>query len=215
MINRSIAIRMERDAISIRSHASFGARARLVGCVLALVAPMLLAQLASAQQSIEPQAPPPAQSEPPGIFESIGRWFDQGTAGFRSHVQGAQNSFGALNEQATATTRNFGDTAAEVGKNAFDAGITAADVTKDAVGAVAKLPLTRVVNGRERCPQAANGAPDCLTAAETLCRKQGFSSGKSIDFTSAEQCSAKAMLSGRQAETDCTTVTFISRAMCQ
>ena len=78
-----------------------------------------------------------------------------------------------------------------------------------------KLPLSRVVVGRERCAVAPNGAPDCLAAAETLCRKQGYSSGKSMDFTSAEQCPPRVMLGGRQTEGDCTTVTFISRAMCQ
>ena len=80
---------------------------------------------------------------------------------------------------------------------------------------VAKLPLSRVITGRERCAVAPNGAPDCLAAAETLCRKQGYSSGKSMDFTSAEQCPPRVYLSGRQSESDCTTVTFISLAMCQ
>ena len=61
---------------------------------------------------------------------------------------------------------------------------------------------------------APNGAPDCLAAAEALCRKQGFTSGKSMDFTSAEQCPPRSWLAGKQ-EAECTTVTFISRAMCQ
>ncbi len=175
---------------------------------------------ASAQQGpaapfVEP-APPAAQpmNESRGLFESIGRLFDQSTAGFRSHVQGAQTSMGDLNQRAVSTTKNIGDTAAEVGKSAVDAGVAAADVTKEAVGAVAKLPLSRVVNGRERCALAPNGAPDCLAAAETLCRKQGFASGKSMDYTSAEQCPTRVLLGGRQ-EGACTTVTFISRAMCQ
>ena len=88
-------------------------------------------------------------------------------------------------------------------------------MTKSAVDAVAKLPTARVINGHERCVVAPNGAPDCLAAAEALCRKQGFSSGKSMDFTSAEECPARALLSGQQAGAGCTTVTFISRAMCQ
>lgn len=192
------------------------------------LAPWLMAQAALTQQSAEPQQPamPPSQTQPApsvpqtlnesgGLIESIGRLFDQGTAGFRSHLQGAQNSMGDLNQRAATTTRNIGDTAVEVGKNAVDASVAAAGVTKDAVGAVAKLPLSRVVVGRERCAVAPNGAPDCLAAAETLCRKQGYSSGKSMDFTSAEQCPPRVMLGGRQTEGDCTTVTFISRAMCQ
>jgi hypothetical protein len=149
------------------------------------------------------------------LLESIGRWFDQSTAGFRSHLEGANRSFDDLNQRAATTSKNIGETAVEVSKNAVGAGINAADVTKDALGTVAKLPLTRVVNGRERCQRAPNGAPDCLAAAEALCRKQGYSTGKSVDFTSAEECPPKVLLSGRQTEEACTTVTFISRAMCQ
>jgi len=189
---------------------------------------------AAAQQfnsSGPPPAPPPAEATPPsaapasparnfttgsgGFLEAVGRWFDQSSANFRSHLQGANRSVDELNQRAAATTRNLGETAVGVSKNAVDAGIAAADVTKDAVGTVAKLPLTRVITGRERCELAPNGAPDCGSAAELLCRKRGFSTGTSMDFTSAEQCNARAMLAGRENEADCRTVTFISRAMCQ
>jgi hypothetical protein len=51
-----------------------------------------------------------------------------------------------------------------------------------------------------------------VSAAEALCRKHGFTSGKSMDFTSAEECPVRTLL-GQSNE--CTTVTFISRAMCQ
>ena len=78
-----------------------------------------------------------------------------------------------------------------------------------------KLPTTRVMTGRERCVAAPNGAPDCAVAAEALCRKHGYSSGKTIDFTSAEECPPRAFLSGRPGEAECRTVTFINRAMCQ
>jgi hypothetical protein len=180
---------------------------------------LLLAPVAVAQQSDPPAEPNPAPVQStnpsPGLFESIGRWFDQGTAGFRSHVRGAQESFNDLNQRAAATSKNIGNTAVEAGKNAIGAGVTAADATKDALGAVAKLPATRVVAGRERCQLAPNGAPDCLAAAEALCRKQGYSTGKSLDFTSAEHCPPAVALSSRQAEGECVTVTFISRAMCQ
>jgi len=61
----------------------------------------------------------------------------------------------------------------------------------------------------ERKPRGSTGQDQ---AAETLCRKYGYSSGKSMDFTSAEECPVKTVL-GQSNE--CTTVTFISRAMCQ
>jgi hypothetical protein len=212
-------MRIEWNAISLR-HAGLRARAVFVGCLAALVAPLLIAQVALAQQSIEPPEPnPPAAAAPAtearGLFEAIGRWVDQGATNFRTHMLGAKGSFDELNQRAAATSKNIGDTAYEVSKNAVGAGMSAADVTRDAVGAVARLPMTRVVIGRERCALAPNGAPDCLAAAETLCRKQGFTTGKSLDFTSAESCPVRTWLGGRETEEECATVTFISRAMCQ
>ena len=93
--------------------------------------------------------------------------------------------------------------------------INAADATKNAVDAVAKLSTARMMEGRERCVTAPNGAPDCVAAAEALCRKHGFATGKSMDFTSAEECPAKVYLGGATTGAECQTVTFISRAMCQ
>ena len=107
-----------------------------------------------------------------------------------------------------------GQGAADVGKGAVDATKSAVDVTKSAVDAVVKLPTARMTTGRERCAVAPNGAPDCLSAAEMLCRKQGFSTGKSLDFTSAEECPPSTLL-GQKSRDECYTVTFISRAMCQ
>ena len=208
-------MRTQLNAISHWVRTGLGTRRRLISSLAVL---LLSVPIAAAQQSVQPaEANPPAQStnESRGLFESIGRWFDQGTAGFRSHVLGAKDSFDDLNQRAAATSKNIGNTAVEASKNAVGAGITAADATKDAFGVVAKLPLTRVVTGRERCQLAPNGAPDCLAAAEALCRKQGYSTGKSLDFTSAEHCPPKVMLSARQSEDECITVTFISRAMCQ
>jgi hypothetical protein len=196
---------------------------RRVRCsVLGLIAaPVLLTQIAVAQQQVvppsEPTSPAVAQPKPEtrGFFEAIGRWFDEGTAGFRSHVAGAKTSFDEFNQRAEETRKSIGDSAAEISKNAVGAGVTAADVTRDAMGAVAKLPMARVVQGRERCMTAPNGAPDCLAAAEAMCRKQGFTTGKSVDLTSAESCPVRTYLNGKQSENECTTVTFISRAVCQ
>lgn len=195
------------------------------GCLVALAVPLLIAQTAVAQEAVTQPAPqeqnaqPPApmqlKSEPRGLFDAIGRWFDEGSAGFRSHVAGARTSFDEFNQRAEETRKNIGDTATTMSRNAVGAGVTAADATRDAVGAVAKLPMSRIVQGRERCVTAPNGAPDCLAAAETLCRKQGFATGKSVDFTSAESCPVKAWLGDKQSDGECRTVTFISKAMCQ
>lgn len=157
---------------------------------------------AAAQSGTEPAVPP----DKPGVFESIGRFFDQGAANIRSHLRSAKERMDSLGDDAAANRRQFNERASEVGKGA-------AEATKGAVDAVVKLPNARVMTGRERCVTAPNGAPDCVAAAEALCRKHGFATGKSMDFTQAEECPPRALLSGRQS--DCSTVTFIGRAMCQ
>ena len=187
---------------------------------------LALAQPAFAQDVADPpQAPAIVQSTPPepatpeaqparrpGFFKSVGHWFDQRGARFREHLRGAKDSANSLGGQAVENTRAIGGTAAQVGRTAVG---NAVEATKDAVGAVGNLATARVMKGHERCGVAPNGAPDCLVAAQELCRKHGFSTGKSMDFTSAEECPAKVYLPGRQTAADCTTVTFISRAMCQ
>jgi hypothetical protein len=211
-------MRLQQCADKVRRR-SGGVR-RATACFASLAASLLFVQIAFAQEAApQADAPPPApvqtKPEPRGLFEAIGRWFDEGTSGFRSHVTGARTSFDEFNQRAAETRKNIGDTATTMSRNAVGAGVTAADVTRDAMGAVAKLPMSRIVQGRERCITAPNGAPDCLAAAETLCRKQGFSTGKSVDFTSAESCPVKAWLGDKQSDGECRTVTFISKAMCQ
>jgi hypothetical protein len=198
-------------SIELRPRRIAAASACLVWCWLLLPATAALAQDAA------PPAAAPAQK--PGVFESIGRWFDQGASNFRDHLRGAKRKMDDLGDDAAANNKGIsenaakiGQGAADVGKGAADATMSAMDATKNAVGAVAKLPTARMMSGRERCNTAPNGAPDCVSAAEALCRKHGFTSGKSMDFTSAEECPVRTLLGQTN---DCTTVTFISRAMCQ
>ena len=72
-----------------------------------------------------------------------------------------------------------------------------------------------MVTGHEKCAIAPNGAPDCVVAANTMCKAKGFASGKSVDMTTAEVCPAKVYLAGRNSGPDCRTETFVSRALCQ
>jgi hypothetical protein len=178
-------------------------RCAAAAAACALLGSAFLAPVALAQGAASPPAPEPK----PGVFESIGRWFDQSTSNFREHLQGAKRKMDDLGDEAAANSKAFGDGAATAGKNA-------ADATKGAVDAVAKFPTARMMSGREKCTTAPNGAPDCLAAAEQLCKKHGYVSGKSMDFTSAEECPARAYLSGGS-PAQCQTVTFINRAMCQ
>jgi hypothetical protein len=186
------------------------------------LAPFAVAQ--ETQPSLPPESSPPSQPAPPpqsapppqqpGVFQSLGRWFDQGASSFQEHLRGAKQRMDDLTDATAANNKELSDQAAKVGQGALDVGKGAVDATTDAVGAVAKLPTARLMSGRERCAVAPNGAPDCLAAAETLCRKHGFGSGKSMDFTSAEECPASTLL-GQTSRDECTTVTFIGRAMCQ
>jgi hypothetical protein len=151
---------------------------------------------------------PPPQAGNPGVFETIGRWLDQGARNFNDQMRGAKARVDDLNERAAADRREIGERAEEMRRGA-------AQATIGAVEAITKLPTARVMRGRERCAIAPNGAPDCIAAAEALCRKHGFGSGKSIEFTSAEECPPRALIGDRSAEAECRTVTFINQAMCQ
>ena len=124
------------------------------------------------------------------MFEAIGRWFDEGASNFRDHLRGAKRKMDDLNDDAAANSKGFSDRR-QCGQGRRQG---AADATKNAMDAVAKLPTARLMNGRERCANAPNGAPDCVAAAEALCRKYGYTSGKSMDFTSAEECPVKTVL---------------------
>ena len=68
---------------------------------------------------------------------------------------------------------------------------------EDAAGSVAAVPGTRVVTGRQLCPPAPNGAPDCQQGVDALCRTKGFQGGRTMDVTSAHRCSAKNLIAGR------------------
>ncbi|MCK1477260.1 hypothetical protein IVB27_21255 [Bradyrhizobium sp. 197] len=76
--------------------------------------------------------------------------------------------------------------------------------------------LSSMVSGRVACPASSNGAPDCKLAADKLCQSKGYTEGKSLNADSAEKCSAKVLIPGRQRKPDdCRTDTFVTSALCQ
>jgi hypothetical protein len=86
--------------------------------------------------------------------------------------------------------------------------------TMDDLSRMAK-PST-MVSGRVACPASPNGAPDCKQAADKLCQGKGYREGKSLNADSAESCSAKVLIPGRQRKPDdCRTDTFVTSALCQ
>jgi hypothetical protein len=159
----------------------------VVACALALVATLAVAQDAA-------KAPEPA---PTGFFATIGRWFNQTTENFHAGISGMRTGF-----------QHFGHEAGLAAK-------TTVDTAKDAAESVGHLSTARVIAGHEKCRNAPNGAPDCVAAADAICKTKGFKSGKSVDMTTAEVCPAQVYLSGQSSGPGCHTVTFVSRALCQ
>jgi hypothetical protein len=173
------------DKEYLRCPARRAACGGLLACALALTSALALAQDAT-------PAPPPQ-----GFFATIGRWFDRTTDKFMSGTRKMGQGF-----------ENFGHEAGVAAK-------TTVDTAKDAANAVGQLSTTRVVAGHEKCRDAPNGAPDCIAAADAICKSKGFQSGKSVDMTTAEVCPAEVYLAGRNSGPGCRTVTFVSRALCQ
>jgi hypothetical protein len=169
------------------------AASSLLACVGA-GAILLTVALALAQEGANSNAP---SAEKPGFLGAIVRWFDDQTSNLGSHFRGARSS-----------VENFGHEAGIAAK-------TTVEGAKDAAGAVTRIPTARVVTGHEKCTIAPNGAPDCVVAANAICKTKGFESGKSVDMTTAEICSAQVYMAGRSSGEGCHTETFVSRALCQ
>src|SRR6202034_3093230 len=90
------------------------------------------------------------------------------------------------------------------------------DAWKGAAQAVVRLPSTRMFELHDKCQPAANGAPDCPTAANNACRVKGFSAGKPMGISTSQVCSPQALLSGRSpTAADCHDETYILGVVCQ
>ncbi|HEX3341072.1 MAG TPA: hypothetical protein VHT68_18080 [Pseudolabrys sp.] len=141
----------------------------------------------------------PAQNsrESESFLTTVSRWFRQQTATVNSSFEDARKKVDSFNSAAGNAAK------------------TTVEGAKDAAGAIARIPSARAVSGHEKCPLAANGAPDCVSAANIMCKAKGFESGKSVDMTTADVCPAKVYMSGRSTGPECTTETFVSRAFCQ
>jgi hypothetical protein len=86
------------------------------------------------------------------------------------------------------------------------------EVTKNAASTIVKLPGTRMIDVRERCEIAPNGAPDCEPAAAKGCRTKGFAGGHPLDVRTVEKCDAASVAVGSH---DCPIESLVTRAICQ
>lgn len=145
----------------------------------------------------EPVQPPPQAAAPnyqPGFIDAFGRWIGTGVTNLNAGLNSAWAPLGGAVDQASQAAKGAVDAAANV----------------------ARLPAARLVTGRERCPVAPNGAPDCRAAAEAMCKASGFASGNSIDFQTTEKCPPQVLASRRpRPEGACTLENFVTRALCR
>ena len=116
-----------------------------------------------------PAQPPPTARQPGFIYE-FGRWWD-------------------------STTHAGAGSAAEATQDALK---HAAEATKEAATALIRIPAGRFIEVHQRCALAPNGAPDCRSAAASVCRTKGFQDGNPINVQSSQNCPPAVWMSGRQ-----------------
>jgi len=140
------------------------------------------------------EAPPPRMPDP-GPFTAFGRLIDESISGLASGFDGARKS--------------VDEAASRAGEAAKSAPVPAPPLPR-------LPPPPGVVAGREFCPPAPNGAPDCRIASAALCRAKGFKDGRSIDMQTEQKCPAERWAAGRQpTENECVLESYVTRALCQ
>lgn len=144
----------------------------------------------------------------------FGRWIDESVAGVGkgfTAAWGPKDAPAAPPEESApppAPAARSGDVTSVVKG--------AADVAKGTADAIGRLGTSRIIAGREVCATAPNGAPDCRAAAQALCRANGFNTGNSVDYVTAEKCPAQAYQGGRMpAAGECPLEHVVIRALCQ
>jgi hypothetical protein len=186
-----------------------------MAAVLSAGATLLFVYAAVAEEPPAPPSQAPVREEP-GLLKSLGRWFQDSAARMNSDLGAARGTIDNIGDKAGGVTKGAANAAKDAAKEAANAAAAAKNAAKDAAEVVVRLPGTRVIDGRERCASAANGAPDCRAAAETVCRGKGFASGKSMEIQSAQKCPARLWLSGRRPDaSECETESFVIKAVCQ
>jgi hypothetical protein len=142
------------------------------------------------QEASPPQAAPAPQPSPspdnPGLLNEMGKLFNKIIPPMKSP-----------------------------GEAIDDLNARAKDTMKDAGDALSRLKPGGMVKGRVACP-VTSGTPDCKFGADRLCQSKGYKEGTSLGTDSAEACSAKVLIPGRQRKPDdCHTDTFVTTALCQ
>jgi hypothetical protein len=163
----------------------------------ALAALVLLAAVGTAWPQAQPQAP--IQAPTLGVQE-------QPQPAPQPENPGLINEMSKLIDKITPSIKGPSETLDDLNARAKDAG--------DALSRLAKPGS--MVSGRTICPAGADGTPNCKAAADRLCQSKGYKEGESLNTDSAQSCSAKVLIPGRQRKPDdCRTDNFITTALCQ
>jgi hypothetical protein len=204
-------------------------------------APQLPAPAAGSPQPPTAAAPlVPAPTQPanrPGFLHQLKVWWDDSVAVFDSKSKDAHataddpdkkadDAGGGATDAAKDAAKNAATATQDAMKNAVEATKGAAstatdamkgamEATKNAATAIVRLPNTRLVDVRETCARAPNGASDCAAAAATGCRAKGFSGGNPLDTRTAEKCDTKPSQAGQMPGVQCARETVVIRAVCQ
>ncbi|MGJ4904670.1 hypothetical protein ACQR0V_24090 [Bradyrhizobium sp. HKCCYLS2058] len=204
-----------------------GAGAALLVVVSVLSAAAACAQTApslglrEAPQQPPPEAPAvqPAPPSNPGLVEELGKLFEKmsiiplkpsGDARAEPPAAGSDPTGAAADQPAATPVQPTGPVAPKGGADTKD-------VLKETGETLSRLAKpSSMITGRSVCPIATNGTPDCKLGADRLCQGKGYKDGKSLNTDSAETCSARVLIPGRQRKPgDCRTDTFVTSALCQ
>jgi len=134
----------------------------------------------------QPMQIQPGQPSEPGMFGTIGRWFD--------------DSIDSMTSGWNATVGSIGDRATDAAKGARDA--------------ASAVHIPGPVMGRQPCPVTAGG-PDCQAATDALCRSKGFTAGTSLHIQSEQKCQKWGWIAGKEPGVKCGTATYVTSAMCR
>jgi pyruvate/2-oxoglutarate dehydrogenase complex dihydrolipoamide acyltransferase (E2) component len=163
----------------------------------------------TAPTAAAPRPPQTSAPDKPGFFHDLGRWWDGSIGYLHDKIKAAPGTFEDIGKKSGDAAKGAAVATGEGMKKTFD-------VSKDAATTIVRLPNTRVVDVHERCANAANGAPDCASAATSACRSKGFSGGKPLDSRTGEACPDTALASGKvPAKGECPLETVVLRAVCQ
>ena len=196
---------------------SIAAVAALLAVVLAATAPATAVaednQPTSAGATAAAPASPPAAADKRGVLNELGSWWDSSITFFSTKLKDARGKFEDVGKTSKDVAKDVATDAAAATQEAVKSAVEAG---KDAAGALVRLPNTRLIEMRERCDKASNGAPDCTMAAAGGCRAKGFTTGKLIEVSSAITCpTPRELAQQRPKQIECPIETFVTRAVCQ